>query len=150
MARLKADVRDYTSAREFLGLPAVFDPQDSSLSDRQLDRKLGHNTMVSLQTAGLGEGSISVWLHRTPVVRFYSDGRVRLSSGGWHTPTTADRIRQTLPMGFRLESRRGRYHGAPSEWFIVDARPGRFPPREALFTDGMLINTNTAGNPFGG
>jgi hypothetical protein len=54
MARLKADVRDYTSAREFLGLPAVFDPQDSSLSDRQLDRKLGHNTMVSLQTAGLG------------------------------------------------------------------------------------------------
>lgn len=141
MAHLQADVRDYDSARKFLELPAVFDPQDHRLTDRQLDRKLGHNTTVSLTTAGIGEGSIAVWLHRTAVVTFYADGRVRLSSGGWRTPTTADRIRQTLPMGFYLESRRG-------EWFVVDDRPNRFPPREALFRDGMLIDTNTKGNPF--
>jgi hypothetical protein len=140
MAKLKAMIRDYNDARKFLGLPAAFDPQDPML-DRQLDRKLGHNTKVSLETAGVAEGSIAVWLHRTAIVRFYADGRVRLNSGGWQTRTTADRIRQTLPIGFRLESRRG-------EWYVVDARPNRFPPRECAFSDAMVIDTKTKGNPF--
>ena len=129
MARLKADIRDYASAKKFLGTP--------------LDRPLGHNTRVSLTTAGLWEGSIAVWLHQTAIVRFYADGKVRLDSGGWQTVTTADRIRQTLPVGFYLEVDRG-------IWFIVDHRPDRFPEREARFVDGMLIYTKTEGNPFRG
>jgi hypothetical protein len=147
MAHLKSVIRDYTSARDFLGIPEVFDPQAPSLL---LSRTLGHNTRVSLCTAGVAEGSIAIELHQTAIVRFYADGSVRLSSGGWHTPTTMDRIRQTLPVGFALESRRGRYHGAPSEWYIVDNRPNRFPPQEARFADGMLIDTATKGNPFRG
>ena len=140
MAKLKTEIRDYVSAREYLRLPATFDPQDSSLTT---DRALGHNTRLSLTTAGVAEGSIAVWLHSTAVVRFYADGSVRLDSGGWRTMTTANRIRQTLPVGFDLENRDG-------AWFIEDNRPNRFPPREAMFRDCMTIDTATKGNPFRG
>ena len=129
MAYLEADIRDYDSAQEFLGTA--------------LDRTLGHNTWISADPTIGPETSVTVWLHSTAVVRFYSNGTVRLSSGGWQTVTTMDRIRQTLPVGFHLDSRGG-------AWYIVDRRPNRFPEREASFVDGMLIDTATRGNPFGG
>jgi hypothetical protein len=128
MARLKANIQDHETARRFLGNAA--------------DRTLGHNTRVSLCPAGIAEGSIAVWFHRTAIIRYYQDGGFRLDSGGWRTVTTADRLRQLLPPGFRLESREG-------SWIIVDHRPThRNPDREAWFTDGMFIDTVTAGNPF--
>ena len=132
MAHLKADIRDYVSAWKFLG--------------SALNRTLGHNTYV----AACSTGPVAVWLHRTAVVRVYADGSLRLDSGGWQTVTTADRIRQTLPVGFALESHPGRHRGTPSEWYVVDNRPNRFPQRWAPFVDGMLIDPLAKGNPFRG
>ncbi len=129
MARLKANIQDLETAREFLGTAE--------------ERKLGHNTVAhryySMSPKG---GAVAVFLHLTRIVTYYVDGRVRLDSGGGQTVTTADRIRQLLPPGFYLQSRKG-------EWFIVDNRPThRNPDREARFTDGMVIDTTTEGNPF--
>lgn len=128
MANLKANIQDHESARDFLGGTDA--------------RALGHNTVAHRYSMSPEEGAIAVFLHRTPVVTYYADGRVRLSSGGWQTVTTADRIRQLLPPGFYLESRGG-------DWFIVDNRSThRNPDREAEFLDGMMIDTVTDGNPF--
>lgn len=111
MARFKASIQSYEQARDFLG-------------NRQ-ERKLAHNTTVRMSFA-VAE-AVEVVLHRTPVVTFYADGRVRLDSGGYRTRTTADRIRQLLPPGYDLRQR-------DFGWFL--ARTGQ---PSIVFTDGMIL-----------
>ncbi|CAK0779623.1 hypothetical protein CCP2SC5_920019 [Azospirillaceae bacterium] len=75
-------------------------------------------------------------LHTTDILVFSGDS-IRISSGGWQTRTTKERINKYLPQGYRLFSEDG-------FWFISHAG-SRFP-----FKDGMVIdlknNTADSGN----
>jgi hypothetical protein len=56
-------------------------------------RPVANNTRVHWQ----GEDAIAIRLHSTDVVTITRDGRYRLSTGGWFTITTLDRIRSYSP-----------------------------------------------------
>lgn len=70
----------------------TFDTLDEWLG-RKVDRPYAHNTRAQRR----GDDAIAIRLHQTDVVTFYRDGRVRVTNGGWDTPTTWDRIRGALP-----------------------------------------------------
>lgn len=77
-------VNDYGSAMRFLR--------------GKSERKLANNTFVRQED----ESSVSVVLHRTPVVTYYRTGLIQLRSGGYRSKTTAQRINQLLPPGWKL------------------------------------------------
>lgn len=53
-------------------------------------KKTGNNTYIVRRS----ESEIAVCLHYTDVVTYTKSGKVRLSSGGWRTATTKQRIKQ--------------------------------------------------------
>ena len=65
-------------------------------------RKIANNTWLE----HIGD-AYAVRLHGTDVVRFYKDGTVVFSTGGWHTRTTADRLNAYAPGGIRFMIRKG-------------------------------------------
>ncbi len=58
----------------------------------RLSRKLANNTYLVRVGNDLDNGDIAVRLHQTNIVTFHPDGTTTLTSGGWKTPTTKDRI----------------------------------------------------------
>ena len=85
------------------------------------ERKVGNNTYAYIEY----DGSVSIALHGTVVVRFFQNGLVQLNSGGWRTHTTKDRINQYSPVG--VYQKKG-------EWFLRDGTP---------FEDKMLVGVDT-------
>ena len=55
---------------------------------------VGNNT-IEIKYA---DGRTAIRLHHTDVVTKYPDGSIALSSGGWRTPTTRDRIKNYSPI----------------------------------------------------
>ena len=80
-------------------------------------RKVGHNTYLEK----LDGGAVGVKLHQTYVVTFKPDGVVVLSSGGWRTVTTKDRINTYSPVCIWQKKR---------VWYMPDG---------AAFFDGITI-----------
>jgi hypothetical protein len=81
------------------------------------ERKVGNNTYAYIEY----DGSVSIRLHGTTVVRFYPNGLVKLNSGGYHTHTTKKRINQYSPV---------RVYQKNFEWFLSDGTP---------FEDNILV-----------
>jgi hypothetical protein len=94
---------------------------------RNGERLLQNNTRLHA-VGWLSEPSIAVRLHHTDVVVYHANGDISLSSGGWRTLTTADRIRTYVLYG-RLGSDRG-------EWFFFPRGGGA----RSVFFDNMRIN----------
>jgi len=67
-------------------------------------RKVGNNTYAEI----LPDGSVGIMLHSTYVVKIHPDNSATLNSGGWHTPTTKDRINQYSPV--RVYQRKGQWY----------------------------------------
>jgi hypothetical protein len=67
-------------------------------------RKVGNNTYAEI----LPDGSVGIMLHSTYVVKIHPDKSATLNSGGWHTPTTKDRINQYSPV--RVYQRKGQWY----------------------------------------
>lgn len=88
------------------------------------DRPIANNTRLVKR----GDKAIAVKLHGTDVVTFHDDGRITLSSGGWRTNTTADRIRNYSPA--HLFSERG-------VWY-VRAEPDDNDPRPERITRSIV------------
>jgi len=80
-------------------------------------RKIGNNTYAYIER----DGSVSVELHGTKVVRFYQNGLVQLNSGGWRTSTTKQRINKYSPVKIFQKN---------FEWFLANGTP---------FEDNMLV-----------
>jgi len=80
-------------------------------------RKIGNNTYAYIEC----DGSVSVELHGTKVVRFYQNGLVQLNSGGWRTSTTKQRINKYSPVKIFQKN---------FEWFLADG---------SSFEDNMLV-----------
>ena len=83
------------------------------------ERKVGNNTYAYIET----DGSVSVELHGTKVVRFYPNGLVKLNSGGYRTHTTKKRINQYSPV---------KVYQKNYEWFLADGTE---------FEDNILVNS---------
>src|SRR5262249_51934134 len=70
-------------------------------------------------------------LHNTVVVAFRPDGSIVLSSGGWHTVTSKDRINRVIrARGWNLAS-------VKREWTMTGPWGNRFP-----YADGFTIDAN--------
>jgi hypothetical protein len=85
-------------------------------------RKVGNNTYAEI----LHDGSVGIMLHSTYVVKIHEDNTYTLQTGGWHTPTTKDRINQYFP-GY-VSQRKG-------EWFVRLNHNNREYP----FVEGMVV-----------
>jgi hypothetical protein len=85
-------------------------------------RKLKNNTYLQRRN----DNTIAVKLHETDVVTYYSNGKVKLDSGGWRTVTTKDRINQYSPIGLFQDK---------GIWYI-----GTWGEKKAIYNDGMIIN----------
>lgn len=84
-------------------------------------RKIAGNTYVRRDGTAL-----SVQYHNTIVVTHHADGSVTLNSGGWHTPTTKERINAFCPWSVYQEKR---------VWYVSLPNNPRVP-----FVDGMCIS----------
>lgn len=75
----------------------TFDALDAWMGSKH-DRPYAHNTRARRLPDHPQHGAaIGIRLHGTDVVTFYADGFVRVTTGGWETVTTWDRIRTALP-----------------------------------------------------
>ena len=85
--------------------PKSYQEADALLTGRcKESRKLANNTHLHRRSWGAG---IAVKLHSTDVVTFLPDGSIELSTGGWSTPTTRDRMDAALPTPWHVASERG-------------------------------------------
>ena len=91
-----------------------------SLLQGKASKRIGNNTELDRLT----HDSIGVLLHRTYVVVFYRDGKVKLNSGGWQTVTTKDRMNRFSPFQVYQDDH---------EWYVVTNKG------TVDFEDGMVI-----------
>ncbi len=95
-------------------LPTSYFAAQSRLGRRD-ERKVANNTRLVRRA----DDRIAVRLHSTDVVTFYADGSTRLSSGGWQTVTTRDRINRCLDGGWSVGTERGvmyLYRRVATDW----------------------------------
>lgn len=102
---------------------------ESILKGRK-SRKVANNTYMEV----LSDGSIGVRLHSTHVVVAHKDGSVTLTSGGWHTVTTRDRINRYAPV--RMWSEKGVEYVTPEG----SNQTHRFFDGMVLDSDGNVLN----------
>jgi len=93
---------------------------DEALGDRRT-KTIGNNTKLVRKNRDIG-----VELHGNEVVRFYGGGEVGLSSAGYRTSTTKDRLNRYTPRGVNVVQRDG-------VWYVK--RNGS----KTEFRDGMTI-----------
>jgi len=94
---------------------------DAQLQGRNYQsRKLAHNTYLQRR----GE-DIVVRLHNTDILTYKPNGDTVMDSGGWHTPTTKERM-NTYGTGLRIRQDKGR-------WFIGD---------NVAYQDGVTIKAD--------
>jgi hypothetical protein len=89
-------------------------------------RKLAHNTTLLVDLDVTSEG-LFIQYHSTEIVTYYSDGSVRLNSGGWQTSTTKARINAFSPKGINVWQQLG-------SWYVTT------PNGDFEFEDGMVIS----------
>ncbi len=85
--------------------------------DNRRKRKLANNTY--LQDYG---DRIAVRLHNTDIVTF-REGSLTLSSGGWHTPTTKERMNRYLPCDWK--GTRASVWQAFNNWYLTASFEGK-------------------------
>lgn len=93
---------------------------EKALGNRR-SRVIGNNTEL------IRKGDdIAVELHGNEIIRFFSNGNVRLSSRGYETSTTKDRLNRYTPRGVSVRQR-------DYKWYLT--RRGK----EIPFEDGMTL-----------
>lgn len=115
---------------------ALFLKLDGDMTGRNLmSRKVGNNTYKERHRESTDASSeyIAIRLHETDVLRVYRDGRIVLSSGGWRTVTTKDRINAWLPRPWHLVQNKG-------TWYLHHGYWNDPNPSSCLFADGMTIH----------
>lgn len=118
-------------------------PHALALLNGRATRKLANNTYARK----LDNGGVAVKLHATDVLTFNPDGSVTVTTGGYKTPTTKDRINGFLPHGFP------RVYQAKGVWqWAAPYREGQPFQRAALSTyqDGDTLGRKGALRPSPG
>ena len=102
----------YKEAEEYLGT--------------KKDRPIEYATRVQRRD----DGSIVIRQHSTDIVTYMKDGTIVLTSGGWKTPTTKDRLNRYS--GIRLYQSKG-------VWYIDEMDEKYNHKTIGVFADGMKI-----------
>ncbi len=89
-------------------------------------KRIAHNTDVNREW----NGEYTVRFHGTSILTFRANGDVVLSSGGFKTVTTKQRLNALSPV--RVRQTKG-------EWHVIN--PHEEPSRSIPFVDGMVVNT---------
>lgn len=116
----------------------TYEKLDAMLQGRnRTSRKLANNTYALRSAVGPGRSPVIVIrLHKTNIITFHSDGVVEVTTGGWQTVTTKDRLNNYLPGGWRVYSDRGVWY-----WHGADTNSTGIP-----FSDGDVINVSPNGD----
>lgn len=77
-------------------------------------------------TVELANGMVIHYYHQSPVVVEHPSGEITISSCGYDTRTTKERINQYLPSSYRV-------YQEDYEWHL------RTPEEDRKFEDGMVI-----------
>ena len=91
-------------------------------------KKIAHNTLEYTRT----DGTRVIRLHLTDIVEFLPDGSVRLSTGGFKTHTTKDRLNQYLPKGWSIWAEKGLWYVGQNAYSNKDAQ-------RYVFSDGITF-----------
>lgn len=98
-----------------LRTPITTFPAVEAAAKGRYEFTIAHNT-----TATRGPDGWDIRYHGNLIATLFPDGRVYLSSAGWQTTTTKDRLNRFAPPGFRIwqEAHVWFYGGVPSttEW----------------------------------
>lgn len=85
------------------------------------------------------DGSIAVRYYQTDVVRVTPEGLVTVDTGGYHTVTTAHRMENYMPSGYRVYRRSRRGQGVADEQLYWSC-PGILEGYEQRLSDGDTIS----------
>lgn len=119
-------------------IPQTYEEADKFIGEKG-ERKVCNNTILyrcanlyapQEQYYGLraSVGVIVLKLHNTSIVKWYSNGRIELNSGGWRTVITKQRMNAVIS-GLAYISQE-KY-----VWFI-------YCPNRIIFTDGFILVDN--------
>jgi hypothetical protein len=98
----------------------------SNFLDGRESKKLGNNTIVHK----IDEGTVAIKYHNTNILKINQENVVTISTGGWETTTTKDRLNQFLGCrGFGIFQKKG-------IWYI------RGNDETVEYEDGMRITAN--------
>jgi hypothetical protein len=104
-------------------------------------RKIGNNSYLQRR----GE-AIALLYHSTDVVTFFSDGSIQVSTGGWNTITTRERINWVLPRPWHVYGERGATILSNYRWISVRRKYGseyvRRGTQEAVLSNSAIILPN--------
>lgn len=114
----KKSIHSYADAAEFLG--------------SKNERPFAHNTRIIRDTLQMGHDVITVTYHGHPIVNFYPD-RLTLSSCGWMTSTTKERLNWFIPQGWRVYQEKG-------VWYVWNYET----KQTYTFSDGITFMNNGA------
>lgn len=123
-------------------MPRTYEELNAILQGRNHSKKkLANNTYAIRRELG----AIAIQLHETDVLTFMPDKSVVVTSGGWKTVTTKDRINTYLPSGYRIFQSGGVWYWAkPQQDGFQDVN------HSTIFTDGDTISKRgklvTSGN----
>lgn len=122
-AQATANVRSYKEAEAFLAAKGV----DS--------RKIcGNNTYVERRNSA----NIAIRLHQTDIIAFSASGLITLSTGGWYSQITKQRLEQFLPAPLTVFSFKGQWRiglGDGQRWAMTKAECAN----SVVFTDGLTL-----------
>jgi len=99
----------------------------------QEQKKVANNTVLYWTE----DQCIMLRLHATNIIVYYPDGTMVLSSGGWKTGTTKDRLNDYLPNGWQVIQRAKVWYLVNRQWSDGD---GWKIIVEHPFADGMTIH----------
>jgi hypothetical protein len=93
-------VADFESAKAFLGGKSM--------------RTLAFATTLTHESVGeVDVTAIVVRHHGSPIIRYYSDGRVEIRNAGWLSATTTDRLHRMTPYLVRVTRAKGGHVESP-------------------------------------
>ena len=124
--RLEAKVGKLVITEANLSCTDLYYGSLSNIIDGRESKKIGNNTIVHR----LDDDTVAVKYHRTNILKINSNNVVTISTGGWETITTKDRLNQFLGCrGFSIFQKKG-------TWYI------RGNDKTFEYEDGIKISAN--------
>lgn len=115
-------VMDFESAQRFLGNKSMRVLCFATTLTHEAASPLGPGGNVT--TDGDPITVIVVRHHGSPIIRYYSDGRIMISNAGWLSATTTDRLHRMTPATVRVSRAKG--GSVESPLWSADYQPHHF------------------------
>lgn len=123
--RLQAKVGKLVISEARLSCSSLYYGVLSDLIGQKGSKQIGNNTIAHR----LDDNTVAIKYHRTNILKINQDNTVTISTGGWETTTTKDRLNQFLSCrGFGIYQKKG-------VWYIKERGDDEAVPYE----DGMRI-----------